>query len=160
MDKRIERKLNHIKNELSSDNVELILEYFDAMKMETCGKVVQDKHLQCIYKMTEVLGKYWKDATKKDVDRVLLWIIDRYTDVKGQETHASSDYKKVLKIFFRWMKNGYRKKDSNHLDPIEIRNITIKRVKNRLSREDLITDDDRTRLLHACADSPRDRAFI
>lgn len=33
MDKRIERKLNHIKNELSSDNVELILEYFDAMKM-------------------------------------------------------------------------------------------------------------------------------
>jgi len=52
MDKRIERKLNHIKNELSSDNVKLILEYFDAMKLETCGKVVQDKHLQCIYKMT------------------------------------------------------------------------------------------------------------
>ena len=33
MDKRIERKLKHIKNELFSDNVELILEYFDAMKM-------------------------------------------------------------------------------------------------------------------------------
>jgi hypothetical protein len=141
MDKRIERKLKHIKNELSSDNVTLILEYFDAMKMETCGKVVQDKHLQCIYKMTQILDRYWKDATKKDVEKVVMWIIDKYTDVKGQETHAPSDYKKVLKIFFRWMKNGYRKKDSNQLDPIEIRNITIKQIKNRRSREDLITDD-------------------
>ena len=141
MDKRIERKLKHIKNELSSDNVILILEYFDAMKMETCDKMVQDKHLQCIYKMTQILDRHWKDATKKDVEKVMLWIIDKYMDVKGQETHASSDYKKVLKIFFRWMKNGYRKKDSNQLDPIEIRNITIKQIKNRLSREDLITDD-------------------
>ncbi len=43
-DKRIERKLNHIKNELHLDNVKLNSEYFDAMKMETCEKVVQDKH--------------------------------------------------------------------------------------------------------------------
>ena len=160
MDKRIERKLNHIKNELSSDNVKLILEYFDAMKLETCGKVVQDKHLQCIYKMTLVLDKYWKDTTKKDIDKIVLWIIDKYTDIKGQETHSSSDFKKVLKIFFRWIKMGYRKKDPNFLDPPEIRNITIKRVKNRLSREDLITEEDRIKLLHACADNLRDKAFI
>ena len=51
--------------------------------------------------MTLVLNKFWKDATKKDIDRIVIWIIDKHTDIKGQETHASSDYKKVLKIFFR-----------------------------------------------------------
>ena len=160
MDKRIKRKLRHIHSELSSENISLIEQYYDAMKLETCGKVVQDKHLQCIYKMTLVLNKYWKDASKIDIDKIVLWIIDKYTDVKGQETHASSDYKKVLKIFFRWIKLGYRKKNPNYPDPIEIRDITVKRVKNRLSREDLITEEDRIKLLHACADNLRDKAFI
>ena len=160
MDKRIQRKLRHVQNELSPDNVKLIENYLNAIKLDACGKVVQDKHLQCILKMTPVLGKNWRDATKKDIERVVLWIIDKYIDVKGLETHASSDYKKVLKIFFRWIKTGSRKKDPNVLDPIEIRNITIKRVKNRLSREDLISEDDRTKLLHACSDNLRDAAFI
>ena len=160
MDKRIQRKLKHIQDELSSDNVKLIEDYLNAIKLDACGKVVQDKHLQCILKMTPILGKNWEDATKKDIERVVLWIIDKYIDVKGLETHASSDYKKVLKIFFRWIKTGSRKKDPNVLDPVEIRNIAIKRVKNRLSREDLITEDDRNKLLHACSDNLRDAAFI
>ena len=52
MDKCIQRKLKHIQNELSSDNVKLIEDYLNAIKLDACGKVVQDKHLQCILKMT------------------------------------------------------------------------------------------------------------
>ena len=45
MDKRVQRKPRHIREKLDPDNATLILNYFDAMKFETCGKVVQDKHL-------------------------------------------------------------------------------------------------------------------
>ena len=51
MDKRIQRKLKHIDNELSSDNVKLIKDYLNSIKLDACGKVVQDKHLQCILKI-------------------------------------------------------------------------------------------------------------
>ena len=45
MDKRIQRKLKHIQNELSSDNVKLIEDYLNTIKLDACEKFVHDKHL-------------------------------------------------------------------------------------------------------------------
>ena len=43
MDKQIQRKLKHTRNEFSSDNVDLIED--NAIKLDACGKIVQDKRL-------------------------------------------------------------------------------------------------------------------
>jgi len=46
----------------------------------------------------------WKDITKSDIDKLTAKIIEKYADDSGQETHSSRDHKKILKIFFRWLK--------------------------------------------------------
>ncbi|MDE1819087.1 MAG: site-specific integrase [Thaumarchaeota archaeon] len=69
------------------------------------------------------------------------------------------DHKKILKIFFRWFKLGAR--DFNEVgDPLETKHVKIKKVKDKIIREDLITEADLTRLLYACKENQRDRAFI
>ncbi len=64
-----------------------------------------------------------------------------------------------MKIFFRWLKLGSRSKDEVG-DPPETKHIRMKRVKDKIAREDLLTESDRTRLLHACGENSRDRALI
>jgi hypothetical protein len=45
-------------------------------------------------------------------------------------------------------------------NPPEIRDVRLKNFKDRISREDLITEDDLSKLLNACRENQRDRAFI
>ena len=85
--------------------------------------------------------------------------MQKYASQDGQETNSSSDHKKILKIFFRWIKLGSR--NFNEVgDPDETKRVKIKKVKDKIIREDLITEADVTRLLHACKENQRDRAFI
>jgi len=82
-----------------------------------------------------------------------------YGNQNGQETNTTWDHKKVLKIFFRWIKLGSREKNEVG-DPPETKNVKIKKVKDKIVREDLLTEDDLTRLLHVCGENARDRALI
>lgn len=85
--------------------------------------------------------------------------MDQYGDVNGDETETSRDFKKILKIFYRWFKLGSR--DHKQVgDPQETKGIRLKRPKDKITRENLVTEEDRTKLLHACAENLRDRAFI
>ena len=87
----------------------LVNRYYNAIIMDTAGKAVQEKHLQTILSLTRMLGKNWQDITRYDVENLIVAISKKYTDSKGQETHTSFDYKKVLKIFVRWIKTGTRR---------------------------------------------------
>jgi hypothetical protein len=62
-------------------------------------------------------------------------LVEEYADDSGQETNTSYDHKKILKIFFRWIKLGSREFQEVG-DPDETRWIKPKRVKDNLSRED------------------------
>jgi len=96
---------------------------------------------------------------KKDIDELVFKIMDTYANERGQETWSSFDLKKVLKMFFRWYKLGSREHKEVG-DPPETKHVRIKPVRDSLAREDLITESDLTRLLHACGENARDRAFI
>ncbi|MFM8658480.1 MAG: tyrosine-type recombinase/integrase, partial [Candidatus Nitrosotenuis sp.] len=86
--------------------------------------------------------------------------IMQYYSRTGQETNTTFDFKKILKLFVRWINTGQRLKVDNDLpDPESIRWIKLKKVRNNIAREDLLTEQDRTRLIHACKNQ-RDRAFI
>lgn len=158
-DQRILSCLRRIEKDLSEENVSLIQKYHRAMKLETIAKATQLKHLEVMLNLTRFLKKDWKDTTLDDIQNLVIYFMERYSS-SGQETNTTADHKKVLKIFFRWLKTGQRKKDLNSLDPIEIRNIRLRRVKDRLSREDLISEEDMTKLLHACGENSRDKALI
>ncbi len=157
--KTIKRIENTIKNELSPDNAKLILEYDKEMTRQSISIAARRIHLRALLNLTRMLKKDWKDVTKKDVEDLVFQIMETYSDERGQETWSTFDLKKVLKIFFRWYKLGSRSfKDVG--DPPETKQVKLKHVRDSLSREDLITDDDLKNILKACGENQRDRAFI
>ncbi|MDE2590204.1 MAG: tyrosine-type recombinase/integrase [Patescibacteria group bacterium] len=159
-DRRLASVFTRLKAELSPENMQLVNRYYHAIIIDTAGKAVQEKHLQTILMLSRMYQENWQDIKREDVDNLLLEISKKYSDAKGQETHTSFDYKKILKIFVRWIKTGNRRKDPDIPDPIEIKGIKLRRVKDRLSREDLITETDLSKLIHACGENMRDKAFI
>jgi FKBP-type peptidyl-prolyl cis-trans isomerase (trigger factor) len=148
-DRRITSVLKRLNNELSPENMLLVNRYHNTMIIDTAGKAVQEKHLQTILSLSRMLNKNWQNVTRQDVDDLIVEISKKYSDQKGQEKHTSYDYKKVLKIFVRWVKIGSRRKDLDIQEPIEIRNIRLRRVKDRLSRENLITETDLDKMIPA-----------
>ncbi len=129
------------------------------MATQSISKAARRIHVQALLNLSRMLQKEWKDVTQNDIDDLVFKIMDRYANHKGQETWSSFDLKKVLKMFFRWYKLGSR--DYKQVgDPPETRNVKPKPVRDTLAREDLVTESDLSRLLHACGENARDRAFI
>lgn len=123
------------------------------------GKATRHKNLQIVLNLSRFLGKDWTGASKDDIGDIVIKITELYSDNYGKETYTSYDHKKILKIFFRWFKLGSR--DQKEVgDPTETKNIKIKRVKDKISREDLLTESDLTRLLFSCGEHLRDKELI
>ncbi len=160
-DKRIKQVLVLLEkdSDISKESLTLIKEYHRAMITETLAKATINKHLQTLGNLCRMIDVEWNDATKSDIDALTAGIIEKYADDSGQETHTSRDHKKILKIFFRWFKLGSRSFTIVG-NPPEIRDVVLKNVKEHIIREDLITEDDINRLLHACEENQRDRAFL
>jgi len=158
-DDRMNRTWNLIKNELSKKNQDLIERYDNLMITSSMAKATRHKHLQTILNLTRFLDKDWSESSSHDISKLVVEIVRRYANDNGQETYTSYDHKKILKIFYRWFKLGSREfKEVGN--PPETKSVKIKTPTDRLSREDLITDDDKERLLRACGENQRDRAFI
>lgn len=158
-DLRISRKYEQIRSDLSPRTFELITEYDKTMISGSASKTTRSKHLDCLYILSKFLSLEWENATKKDIDNIVVKIMHRYADDTGQESHTTRDLKKVLKIFFRWLKLGSR--NFNEVgNPAEIRDVRLRNVKDRISREDLLTESDISQLLKSCRENQRDRAFI
>lgn len=159
-DKRITSVFKRLNSQLSAENMLLVNRYYNSMLIDGVGKAVQEKHLQTILSLTKMYGGNWQNISKNDVEILIIEITKKYTNEKGQETHTSFDYKKILKIFVRWIKTGNRRKNLHVQEPIEIINIRLRHVKDRLSREDLITETDLNKIIHACGENVRDKALI
>lgn len=151
--------LIRIKKELSKENQKLIHRYHEEMIIHSLAISTQVKQLETILSLSKILKKDWKDAKKGDVRRVALQISLRFCDEEGKETFYSYDHKKMLKIFFRWLKFGSRNYKEVG-DPPETKRIRLRIVFNKIARKDLITEEDRQKLLDACIGNLRDRAFI
>lgn len=155
----IKNVLKKIKKELSKTNQKLIKKYHQEMIIQSLAKSTQLKQLQTILQLSRMLKKDWKDVKKSDIDKIALKISQRFGDELGKETFYSYDHKKILRIFFRWMKLGSRSYPKVG-DPPETRGIKTQIVFNKIARKDLITQKDRQKLLEACAGNLRDRALI
>ena len=142
---------------ISKADEKLIEEYDKSMIRESLAKATRLKHLQVVLNLSRLLPKDWKDVTKKDVEDLVTKIVETYSD-NGQESHSSRDHKKILRIFFRWYKLGTR--DYHAGDPEETRDIHLKTVKDKVSREELITQAELDRLLYSCGGNLRDKALI
>ena len=158
-DKILSRTFKIINRELSPFNQKIISEYDKSMAILSISKAARRIHAQALLNLSRMVKKDWKDVTKKDVDDLVFRIMDSYADERGQETWTTFDLKKVLKMFFRWYKLGSLEFKQVG-DPPETKSIKTRPVRDSLSREDLVTESGRIKLLNACGENQRDRAFI
>ena len=148
-----------IEKELSEKNIKIIKKYDREMVRQSIALATRQKHLRTVLSLTRLVNKNWEDVTADDIDELAYKIMDQHGDESGQETNYSYDHKKILKIFYRWFKLGSREfKEVG--DPEETKNIKMRKVRDKIAREDLLTEIDKTHLLQACGENVRDRALI
>ena len=105
-----------------------------------------------------MLNKNWDETNKDDIEE-LVYNFNKKFSKDGQETNTTSDHKKILKNFYRWLKFDSRDQKSVG-DPTETNWIRTKKPKENLTADMLITDAEKNSLFHACGGSLRDLAFI
>src|SRR5438445_9024761 len=124
-DKSFDQVYKATQRDLSSDNFLLLQKYDHEMVNQSLSKATRLKHLKVVLSLSRMIKKDWKDVTKDDIDGLVYRIMQTYASDTGKETESSRDFKKVLKIFFRWLKLGSRSFDEVG-DPPETKKIKLK----------------------------------
>lgn len=159
LDGNLKGILRRLQAQTSKENWELIQKYDQDMTSESLAIPTRLKHLNTIYTLNKFYdNKDWKNLTKEDAKSLVAEVNRKYSP-DGQETNTTWDHKKILKIFIRWVVYGSRS-FSEVGDPEATKWIKLKKVKDRIAREDLLTQDDLNRLLRVCSHNPRDYALI
>jgi hypothetical protein len=138
-DTRIDHTWKMIRTELSPDDASMIEKYDKEMVRISLSKPTHHKHLSTILSLSRMLKKSWLNASKEDIDDLVYGVMKKYSS-DGKENNTTWDHKEVG-------------------DPLETKWIRIKRVKSKIVREQLLTDEDLVKLLERCL-NPRDKAFL
>ena len=137
---RIARHLRNCKERLSQSDFKLVQKYHEQMILTTCGVATVSKNLEEIASLSDMIDQEWTTMTRENINTLVANVMIRYSK-NGQETHASYDHKKILKMWFRFVKRGNRlhKKVGS---PDELFDIEQRAVPNKLAREDMVFDQD------------------
>ncbi len=142
----------------TSEENRLLEKYEIAMVKSSLVDATKAKNYDMILALTRLLdGKNWTQLNQDDIDSLVVAIMDKHSD-NGKETTTTSDHKRFLKIWFRFVKTGSRsfKKVG---DPIETRDIESKTVESKVTREQLISPEECKKLIDVCTNF-RDKALI
>jgi integrase/recombinase XerD len=155
-DNRIRRHLANCEERLSQSDFKLVLKYHEQMILTTRKVATISKNLEVIASLSNMIDQEWTTMTRESINTLVANAMIKYSD-NGQETHATYDHKKILKMFFRFVKRGNRlhKKVGT---PDELFDIEQREVPNKLAREDMVTDQDIAALI-AVSLNPRDKAM-
>jgi len=146
------------RNCLSKKNLEIFLKYNDDMIVQSISDSTRYKNLDHFGLLTNILQKDWVDVTEEDLRELVAKVMIKHGE-NGKESGYSRILKISLKAIVRFTKIGSRNKPENgELGLLMF--IKIKKVKDKLTREDLPTDEEVQKILSVCADSSRDKAMI
>jgi site-specific recombinase XerD len=159
----IDTTMKRAKYRLSDNQYDLITKYKLELQKEGLSISSCNNQLSVLVRCSEIIDKNWADATKQDIDRLIGSIMSKYGD-DGKESNMTALAKMILKPFFRWVKTGIRSakrcQREGITEPVEIRGITIKKVKSKLTKEDLITTAEYSSMMTACGSNIRNRAIL
>jgi integrase/recombinase XerD len=144
-DNRINRHLSKCKEVLSQNDCELVKKYHTQMIITSMAIATQSKNLEIIASLSSMIDQEWTTMTKDSINNLVANVMRKYAK-NGQETHTTYDHKKILKLFFRFVKLGNRlhKKVGT---PDELFDVEMKTVPNNLVREQLIDEKDISALI-------------
>ena len=147
------------KKQLSPKMYQLYCDYSDELLLNAHSTGGRKKILvQFVAIVTRYKIEDLKTITPERIKEIVLEIMKRHSN-NGQETWYSADMKKQVRMMIRFAKTG------SHLQAVtgdlpELLFIKCRKIKDKLSREDLPTDDDCQQILRACSDSLMDRAML
>ncbi len=153
-----------LKNAFTKEEFEVLEKYEIVLVKEAKSDATRVKNFDMIWGNTKLLnGKNWLKLTQRDIDQLVIDIMDKYGK-NGKETATSSDRKRFLKIWYRFVKYGIRDfKEAERVhgagDPIETRGIVAKNVVKQFSPDDMITLEEKKKIIDACP-TLRDKALI
>lgn len=154
----IERTFALMEKDLSKSNYRLIRKFDRVLVNESLSNARRSKILGTLLSLSRMLKKNWDDTSKEDIEQ-LVYDFNKKFSKEGQETNTTSDHKKILKNFYRWLK--FDSRDQKQVgDPTETAWIRTKKPRENLTADMLITEDEKNSLLRACGGNLRDRAFV
>jgi len=159
---QLQRRLDMLEKEFPQ-YIQKIQEYDDVFVNQSISTVARLNNIKALHSLTKivVLKNYdWNTITAYQVKRIVSFVMERWADPEGKETWHTADHKKFLTMFVRWLKTGRRKYDKRYTEPEETRDISIKKVEKKLTREDLLTPEERKEIIDACGANLRDRALL
>ena len=162
-DYRFGEKITGSKNRLQDlvdrDVFQILEKYENAMVLDSLVDASKAKNFDTILGLTRLLpnGKSWLELDKDDVENIVVAIMNKYSD-NGKENSVTSDFKRFLKIWFRFVKFGSRS-FKRVGDPTETRDIVTKKVETKVERLQLISPQEKKKLVDACLNL-RDKALI
>jgi len=157
-DRIIIRTFALMQKDLSENNLRIIKKFDMVLVNESLSDARRSKILGTLLSLSRMLKKNWDEANKEDMEQ-LVYDFNKKFSKEGQETNTTSDHKKILKNFYRWLKFDSRDQKSVG-DPIETSWIRIKKPRENLTADMLITEAEMNSLLKACGENLRDRAFV
>lgn len=149
---------------LSDQDKEILANYDQAMIIDGLKAGRKCKLLDSVLAMTRLLdNQEWNSLDSRGVKLLVAKIMSKYSK-DGQETNTTSDHKKILQQWFRFLKTGYRTAKDCQLElgfvnPEETRRIKIGKVSNTVTAQDLVTPDEKKKLIKNC-NNLRDLALI
>lgn len=142
---------------MSSNNRKTLLEFYNHISGRGVSEGRCLKYLYGMKRITLILGKEYKEADKKDIERVLSTLRLGKENGKLYTANSMKDFKVAIKQFWQWLYD-YPKSSGNKYPPIvDWFTCTVK--KSDESKIEILTRDEVMKIIDSC-DLLRDKAYL
>jgi integrase len=148
---RMERLERRIRSsiELTDENKIAILDFQNHCFSEGMSEARVVKYMDTLYRIAKLIGKNFREVNKTDIQN----FVKNIEMNRSYSDWTKHDYKVILKIFFRWLKQT-----EEYPEEVKWVKTAVKNSNHKLP-EEMLTEDEVKRILEA-TEHPRDRAFI
>ena len=162
--KKFDATKSKLESLLSKRDLKVLSGFDESMTIDGLKASRKAKLLDSILALTKLLeGQEWISLDTNGINSLVSKLMSRYSQ-DGAETNTTSDHKKALQQWFRFLKTGYRTSKDCEMElgfkhPKETRRIRINKVDDSVTFEDLVTREEKNKLMKVC-DNFRDKAII
>jgi len=154
----LEKYIQKQKKLLGLANLEIFIDYNEDMIIHSISDNTRYKNLNHFVLLEKMLHNNWVSVTEQDLRVLVANIMTKHSE-NGKETGYTFVLKMSLRAIVRFAKLGSRNlPEDGELDILKF--IKATKPKDKLTREDLPTNEEVQKILSACADSSRDKAMI
>ena len=152
--KKLEITLRGIAREtgIPEEDKKLIFEYLKKLESENLNAGRVAKYASSLRNIRRHMEVNFANATREDIEELI-----RRINAENYTAWTKSDYKGILKRFYRWLRTGAM--DSSVPFPPEVAWVKGNIKRNEMKEPDVLTEDEATAMINAAV-KLRDKAFI